>query len=48
MKILAALVTALALVGFGGAALRLRRLHEARGDTAQTDGKIIPPADKTS
>ncbi len=48
MKILAALVTALALVGIGGAALACDGYIKRSGDTAQADGKIVPPADKTS
>ena len=50
MKILAALVTALTLVGFGGAVVcRLRRPYEAqRARPLRTGRRILPPDDKTS
>lgn len=47
MKILAALVTALTLVGFGGAAFACDGYFKRTGETAQ-NGKIIPPAEKSS
>ena len=49
MKILAALVTALTLVGFGGAAYADCAGHmKPASETAQSGKKIIPPDGKSS
>jgi len=48
MKIIAALVTVLSLVGFGSVAFADCAGHAKGGETAQTNGKIVPPADQTS
>ena len=47
MKILAALVTALTLVGFGGAVYADCAGHmKPASETAQSGKKILPPDDK--
>jgi hypothetical protein len=49
MKIIAALVTALTLLGFGGAALADCPGHmKPAGETAQNGKKILPPGEETS
>lgn len=48
MKILAALVTALTLVGFGGVAFAECAGHMKTGETAQNDRKILPPGDEAA
>jgi hypothetical protein len=48
MKILAALVTALTLVGFGGAAFADCAGHMKPASETAQGKKIIPPDEKTS
>ncbi|HRO12549.1 hypothetical protein [Amaricoccus sp.] len=48
MKILAALVTALTLVGFGSVAFADCAGHVKAGDTAQSDRTVLPPEQQAS
>lgn len=48
MKTLAALVTALALLGFGGAAFAECAGHMKTGETAQNDKRILPPGEEAA
>jgi hypothetical protein len=49
MKIVAALVTALTLVGFGGAAFAECAGHmKPASESAQSGKKILPPGEETS
>ena len=49
MKLLAAVVTALTLLGFAGAAVAQCAGHaKPAGETAQKDKKILPPGQEAS
>ena len=48
MKTLAALVTALTLVGFAGVAFADCAGHMKTGETAQNDKRILPPGNETA
>ena len=45
MKTLTALVTALTLVGFSGAAFACDGMYKQTGDTAAKNERLIPPTD---